>query len=69
VDIVSTSFHKEIEMKMKQNNERRFWALIRPMPRAWVSGKHRSDGHFTFTAAAPVIAVKPCPKFKREALR
>ena len=47
----------------------RFWAVTRPMPRAWVSGKHRSDGHFTFTAAAPVVAVKPCPKFKREALQ
>ena len=46
----------------------RFWAVTRPMPRAWVSGKHRSDGHFTF-AAPVVVAVKPCPKFKREALQ
>lgn len=46
----------------------RFWAVTRPMPRAWVSGKHRSDGHFTF-AAPVVVAVKPVPKFKREALQ
>lgn len=47
----------------------RFWAVTRPMPRAWVSGKHRSHANFVFNTPLPVVAVKPIPSFKREALQ
>ena len=50
------------------NVNARFWAIARPMPRAWTAGQHRSDGHFTF-AAPVVVAVKPIPSFKREGLQ
>lgn len=56
-------------MKLKQTNERRFWALVRPMPRAWTAGQHRSEGHFAFAVPATLVAVKAVPKFKRETLQ
>jgi len=56
-------------MKTKKTNERRFWAFSVPMPRAWVVGGDRRDGHFVNTRLTPEVITKPLPRFKRAHLQ
>jgi len=56
-------------MKLKKSNERRYWSFTAPMPRAWVVGGDRRDGHFVNTRLTPVIETKPVPRFKRAHLQ